>query len=51
MTLKQATQLWLGWRERKALEAWHPDFWTRETSRFLLDVLFPQTRAYIYVPY
>jgi predicted N-acetyltransferase YhbS len=51
MSLKQATQLWLGWRGREALEAWHPDFWTREQARHLLDVLFPKARAYIYMPY
>jgi hypothetical protein len=51
MTLKQATQWWLGWRDRKTLEEWHPDFGTREASRYLLDVLFPQSRAYVYLPY
>jgi len=51
MTSQQATQLWLGWRGREALEAWYPDFWSRDVSRHLLDVLFPQTRSYIYTPY
>jgi hypothetical protein len=51
MSLKQATQLWLGWRGREAMEAWYPDFWTREHARHLLDVLFPKARAYIYMPY
>jgi len=51
MTLKQATQLWLGWREREALEAWYPDFWTREQNRHLIDILFPKAQAYIYMPY
>jgi hypothetical protein len=51
MSLKQATQLWLGWRGREALEAWYPDFSTREQARHLLDVLFPKARAYIYMPY
>lgn len=51
MTLKQATQLWLGWRSREALEEWYPDFWSRDAARHLLDVLFPQAQAYIYTPY
>lgn len=51
MTSKQAVQLWLGWRGRERLEAWYPDFSTREPSRHLLDVLFPQAQAYIYTPY
>jgi hypothetical protein len=51
MTLKQATQLWLGWRGREALEAWYPDFWSREQVRHVLDVLFPKARAHIYMPY
>jgi len=51
MMLKQATQLWLGWRGREALEAWNPDFWSRDTARHLLDVLFPRAQAYIYMPY
>jgi predicted N-acetyltransferase YhbS len=51
MTLKQATQFWLGWRGREALEEWYPDFWSRDGARHLLDVLFPETRAYIYTPY
>jgi len=51
VTSQQATQLWLGWRGREALEAWYPDFWSRDVSRHLLDVLFPHTRAYIYTPY
>jgi predicted N-acetyltransferase YhbS len=51
MQLKQATQLWLGWRGREALETWYPDFWTREGARHLLDVLFPEARAYVYTPY
>jgi hypothetical protein len=50
-TFKQATQLWLGWRGREALEEWYPDFWSRDGARHLLDVLFPETRAYIYTPY
>jgi predicted N-acetyltransferase YhbS len=51
MALEQATQLWLGWRSRDALEDWYPDFWSRRSARHLLDVLFPQARAYIYTPY
>jgi len=51
ITLEQATQLWLGWRGREALEAWYPDFWTRAEARQLLDVLFPPMRAFIYIPY
>jgi hypothetical protein len=51
MRFKQATQLWLGWRGREALEAWYPDFWTREPACQLLDVLFPKARAYIHLPY
>jgi GNAT superfamily N-acetyltransferase len=51
MTLKQATQLWLGWRGREALERWCPDFRTQESARQLIDVLFPKSRAYIYMPY
>ncbi len=51
MTLKQATQLWLGWRGRKELEAWYPDFWSREHARQWIDVLFPEARACIYMPY
>jgi hypothetical protein len=51
MTLKQATQLWLGWRGRQELEAWYPDFWTREHARQWIDVLFPEARACIYMPY
>ncbi len=51
ITLEQATQLWLGWRGREALEAWYPDFWTRAEARHLLDVLFPAMRAFIYMPY
>ncbi len=51
VTSQQATQLWLGWRGREALEAWYPDFWSRDATRHLLDVLFPQARAYIYTPY
>jgi predicted N-acetyltransferase YhbS len=51
MSLKQATQLWLGWRGRQALEGWYPDFSTKDSSRQLLDILFPQAMAYIYLPY
>jgi predicted N-acetyltransferase YhbS len=51
MQLKQAAQLWLGWRGRDALERWYPDFRTRDGARHLLDVLFPQARAYIFIPY
>jgi predicted N-acetyltransferase YhbS len=51
MRLKQATQLWLGWRGREALETWYPDCWTREGARHLLDVLFPEARAYVYTPH
>jgi predicted N-acetyltransferase YhbS len=51
VTLKQATQFWLGWRGREALEEWYPDFWSRDGARHLLDVLFPEARAYIYMPY
>jgi GNAT superfamily N-acetyltransferase len=51
MTLKQATQLWLGWRGRETLENWYPDFWTQASSRLLLDVLFPRAQAYVYMPY
>jgi hypothetical protein len=51
MSLNQATQLWLGWRGREALEDWYPDFSTKEPSRLLLDVLFPKAWAYIYMPY
>lgn len=51
MTLKQAAQLWLGWRGREALEGWYPDFWVRDSVRHPLDVLFPQARACIYTPY
>jgi GNAT superfamily N-acetyltransferase len=51
LRLKTATQLWLGWRGREALEAWYPDFWSQEAARPLLDVLFPQTRAYVYMVY
>jgi GNAT superfamily N-acetyltransferase len=51
MTLKQATQLWLGWRGREALEKWNPDFSSGATSRQLIDVLFPKAHAYIYMPY
>jgi GNAT superfamily N-acetyltransferase/N-acetylglutamate synthase-like GNAT family acetyltransferase len=48
---KQATQLWLGWRGRPALEDWYPDFSVRESARLLVDVLFPRAAGYIYVPY
>lgn len=51
MTIKQATQLWLGWRGRNALEHWYPDFHTQEPARQLIDVLFPKSSAYIYMPY
>jgi GNAT superfamily N-acetyltransferase len=51
MRQKQATQLWLGWRGREALEGWYPDFSTRAEARHLLDVLFPRARAYIYTAY
>jgi GNAT superfamily N-acetyltransferase len=51
LTLPGATQLWLGWRGREALEEWYPDFWSRQGARHLLDVLFPRARAYIYQPY
>jgi predicted N-acetyltransferase YhbS len=51
MMVKQATQLWLGWRGREALEHWYPDFHTQESARQLIDVLFPKSRAYIYMPY
>ncbi len=51
LTLDQATQLWLGWRDREALEGWHPDCWSRPEARHLLDVLFPPAQAHIYVPY
>lgn len=51
MGLKQATQLWLGWRDREALEEWYPDFWSRDAARHVLDVLFPRARAHIYMPY
>jgi predicted N-acetyltransferase YhbS len=51
MSMSQATQLWLGWRGREALEDWYPDFSTKAPSRSLLDVLFPKARAYIYMPY
>jgi hypothetical protein len=50
-TFKQATQLWLGWRGREALEEWYPDFWSRDGARHFLDVLFPKACAYIYIPY
>jgi hypothetical protein len=48
---KQATQLWLGWRGRQALQDWYPDFNVREPARLLVDVLFPRTAGYIYVAY
>jgi hypothetical protein len=51
LRLKTATQLWLGWRGREALEAWYPDFWSQEAARPLLDVLFPRARAYVYMVY
>jgi len=51
MTAKQATQLWLGWRGREALEDWYPDFSTHTSARHLIDVLFPKSQAYIYMPY
>ena len=51
MTAKQATQLWLGWRGREALEHWYPDFHTSRPARQLIDVLFPESQAYIYMPY
>jgi predicted N-acetyltransferase YhbS len=51
MSLKQATQLWLGWRCRKAMERWYPDVWSRVEAQHLLDVLFPKAQAYIYMPY
>ncbi len=51
LRLKTATQLWLGWRGREALEAWYPDFWSQEAARPLLDTLFPQARAYVYMVY
>jgi predicted N-acetyltransferase YhbS len=51
LRLKTATQLWLGWRGRQALQDWYPDFRSQETARPLLDVLFPQARAWVYTPY
>ncbi len=51
LRLETATQLWLGWRGREALEAWYPDFRLQEAARPLLDVLFPQARAYVYMVY
>jgi predicted N-acetyltransferase YhbS len=51
MTLNQATQLWLGWRGREALEDWYPDCWARSEARHLLDVLFPLAQVHIYIPY
>ncbi len=51
MRLQQATQLWLGWRRREALEAWYPDCSSQAAARHLLDVLFPVARAYIYAHY
>jgi predicted N-acetyltransferase YhbS len=46
-----ATQLWLGWKSFAALDDWHKDVWAKDEKRLLLEVLFPPTRAHIYVGY
>jgi predicted acetyltransferase len=46
-----ATQLWLGWKSFAALDDWYKDVWAKDERRLLLEVLFPPTRAHIYVGY
>jgi hypothetical protein len=45
-----AAQLWLGWRDRAELEAWHPDVRVRKGMALVIDTLFPRLSAYIYGP-
>jgi hypothetical protein len=45
-----AAQLWLGWRSRAELEAWHPDVRVRGGMQLAIDMLFPKLSAYIYGP-
>lgn len=45
-----AAQLWLGWRSRAELAAWHPDVRVRRGMEIVIDTLFPKLNAYIYGP-